>query len=210
MKNYCDELHQLCANLPRYKYPFKDAAFPQNGIYIVFEDGETAHGTDRIVRVGTHTGHNNLKARLSEHFYTERKDRSVFRKNIGRAFLHKTGDPYLKIWNIDRTVRKNRERYRDKIDIEKEQKIEQQVSKYIRERISFAVLPVDDKGKRLELESKIIGAVSLCEACTASKHWLGLSSPKEKIRNSGLWQEQGLGIPLAAEDMKLLRKIAHA
>jgi hypothetical protein len=35
MKNYCDELHQLCANLPRYKYPFKNATFPQNGIYIV-------------------------------------------------------------------------------------------------------------------------------------------------------------------------------
>ena len=206
MKNYCDELHQLCANLPKYRYPFKDAAFPENGIYIVFEDGETAHGTDRIVRVGTHTGRNNLKARLSEHFYTERKDRSIFRKNIGRAFLNKANDSYLPIWNIDCTVRKNREWYKDKIDTEKEQKIEKQVSKYIRKHISFAVLPIDDKDKRLALESKIVSTISLCEECKASKHWLGILSPKDKIKNGKLWQEQGTGISLTAEDMKLLRK----
>jgi hypothetical protein len=49
----------------------------------MFEAGESGHGTDRIVYVGTHTGPGNLPARLAEHFVRENKDRSIFRGNIG-------------------------------------------------------------------------------------------------------------------------------
>jgi len=209
MKNPCEELHQLCSKLQRHKYPFDTTTFPKNGIYIVFEDGEKAHSTDRIVRVGTHTGDNNLKPRLLEHFYKENKNRSIFRKNIGRAFLNKAGDDYLRIWDIDFITKKNREERGKERNCKKESDVEKQVSEYIREHISFVVLPVEDKEQRLELESKIFSTVYLCEECKASKRWIGISSPKEKIKNSGLWQVQGLKIPLTGEDMKLLRKIAH-
>jgi len=37
------------------------------------------------------------------------------------------------------------------------------------------------------LESKMISTVSLCEGCQPSDRWLGLFSPKPKIRESGLW-----------------------
>ena len=53
---------------------------------------------DRIVRIGTHRGDNNLYNRLKEHFINENKDRSIFRKNIGRALLNKNQDSYLEIW----------------------------------------------------------------------------------------------------------------
>jgi len=39
----------------------------------------------------------------------------------------------------------------------------------------------------LKIESKIISTISLCEECKPSHNWLGLFSPKEKIRDSGLW-----------------------
>jgi hypothetical protein len=48
------------------------------------------------------------------------------------------------------------------------------------------VLPIDDKANRLALESKIISTISTCTDCGPSKQWLGLYSPKEKIRKSGL------------------------
>lgn len=33
----------------------------------------------------------------------------------------------------------------------------------------------------------MISTVSLCEECKPSSRWLGLHSPKDKIRDSGLW-----------------------
>jgi len=220
MKNHCEELHQLCKNLTRYRYTLNNATllkkniakktFPKNGIYILFEDGEEAHGTDRIVRIGSHTGQNNLKKRLLEHFYTEKKDRSIFRKNIGRALLQKKHDDYLAIWNIDFTTKKNKEEHGHKIDRKKENEIEKQVSDYIREHISFVVIQVDEKEQRLELEASIISTVSLCEECKASTDWLGISSPKESIRTGKLWQEQGVVKLLTAEDMQFLQDVTHA
>ena len=66
---------------------------PLNGIYLLYERGELGHGADRIVRVGTHTGKNQLVSRLKQHFVHENKDRSIFRKNIGRAILNRQQDP---------------------------------------------------------------------------------------------------------------------
>ena len=53
--------------------------------------------------------------------------------------------------------------------------------------MSFVVFEVQDKEERLQLESRIISTVSLCEECGASKYWLGNYSTKDKIKESGLW-----------------------
>ena len=50
--------------------------------------------------------------------------------------------------------------------------------------------------------------VSLCDECKPSKNWLGLFSPKEKIRKSGLWLVNELWkTPLSDEDMKELKQM---
>ena len=204
--NFCNELHKLYSKLPRYKYPFDISTLPKNGIYIVFENGEKAHSTDRIVRIGTHTGQNNLPVRLKEHFYNENKNRSIFRKNIGRAFLQ--NDKYLGIWNMDFIPKNNREQYSTKIKSKKQADIEHQVSNYIRENISFTIIPIENKKQRLYFETKMIGEISLCKVCFPSKKWLGLSSPEDKIHLSGLWQKQHLNkIPLDKDDFKELKAI---
>jgi hypothetical protein len=124
---------------------------------------------------------------LRQHFIQENKDRSIFRKNIGRAILNKDEDPFLKEWQLDLTTREAKDKYHGKVDFEKQKKIEKEVSSYIQKNFSFVVFRVDDKDKRLGLESKIIGTVSLCKECGLSEGWLGLSSPVKKIRESGLW-----------------------
>jgi len=112
----CLQLHGLLNSLPRHRFPFDELAIPGNGIYILFEKGEHAHGVDRIVRVGTHTGENQLRSRLKQHFMNENKDRSIFRKNIGRAILQRAEDPFLAQWNWDLTTRKVREPYLPLLD----------------------------------------------------------------------------------------------
>lgn len=90
-----------------YKVPVRSQKLPKNGIYFFYEEGEFwGHGDRRlrIVRVGTHKS-NNFRNRIAEHFLLREhkmnfdrnkpkpSDRSIFRKNIGRALLNKNNDP---------------------------------------------------------------------------------------------------------------------
>ena len=59
------------------------------------------------------TGGGTFRGRISEHYLLNESkmnfdasqmpphDRSIFRKNIGRAVLNMAGDEYLLVWNID-------------------------------------------------------------------------------------------------------------
>lgn len=190
MSKECQKLHEYARSLPRYKFPFDKNEIAQNGIYILFEKNEQGHGGERIVRIGTHTGQNNLSQRLTEHFIKENKDRSIFRKNIGRALLNQKGDDYLEVWNLDLTSKEMRESSKHLVDKDFQQQLEQQISEYIQENFSFSIIEIQDKKKRLELEKELIGLVSSCGECQSSQDWLGNASPIDKIRFSGLWQTQ--------------------
>lgn len=200
----CQMLHELTRGLPRFGFPFDVADIPTNGVYLLFESGEPGHGGDRIVRIGTHNGNGNLRSRLKEHFLKENKDRSIFRKNIGRALLNRDNDPFLAQWNYDLTGRESREKYRGMVDHERQRLVEKRVSKYIQTTLTFCILPVPEKNERLELEARAIATVASCPECQASDGWLGRQSPLEPIRESGLWQVQHLNGPTLTEvDLKL-------
>ncbi|HLA23744.1 MAG TPA: hypothetical protein VJZ93_04395 [Candidatus Nanoarchaeia archaeon] len=210
MADKCEEIHELFNGTKRFHFPFDKGEIPQNGIYILFETGEHAHKVERIVRVGTHTGRNQLLSRLLQHFINENKDRSIFRKNIGRAVLNMNKDPFLEKWDLDLTTKESKEKNLPFVDMTKQKTTESLVSQYIQKNFSFAVFPIEDKGERLELESKIISTISHCEKCKPSKSWLGLFSPKEKIRKSGLWLVNELWkTPLSEEDLVKLRKFSN-
>lgn len=188
MSALCHALHGLSSRLRIHSFPFDEELIPKNGIYVLFEEGEDAHGLKRIVRIGTHTGDGRLRLRLREHFITENKDRSVFRKNIGRAILNRSHDPFLADWNIDRTTYAAKRSPDDHADCVKQQSVERQVTDCIRASMRFAVFRVDDRNRRLFWESRMISTISLCEKCDPSPEWLGRFSPKNKICESGLWQ----------------------
>ncbi len=208
MSKNCRNLHILFNSVKKFNFPFNEKVIPLNGIYVLFEKDELAHSTNRIVRAGTHTGNNQLRSRLQQHFINENKDRSIFRKNIGRALLTKDKDPFLKIWELDLTTKKSKEKYAKKVDFEKQESIEKSVTKFLQDNFSFIVFQVEDKAKRLKMESKIISTISSCEECKASKNWLGNYSPKEKIKTSGLWLVNELyKEPLSDKDMEELKRI---
>ena len=208
MSKNCSIIHQWFNRMEKYSFPFNKQEIPHNGIYILFEKGEFAHSTNRIVRIGTHTGDKQLCSRLDQHFVNENKDRSIFRKNIGRALLSKNEDPFLKQWEINSTTKNAKKYYSHSIDFIKQKKVEEMVTKYIQNNFSFVVFQVDDKEKRLKLESNLISTISLCDECEPSQNWLGLYSPKEKIRKSGLWLVNELWkTPLSDNDMIELQRM---
>ena len=205
----CKWLHEQLGHLPVAEYPLNLDQLPRNGIYFFYEKGEVwGHGGNkpRIVRIGTHKS-DNFRSRIKEHFLLDDrkmsfdsmksapKDRSIFRKNIGRALLKKNSS-YLKMWNRDFMPRSNREKYGRLRNVAYEKKTEQQITKILRSNFAFRFIVVENETKRIGskgLESRLIGTVARCSLCRPSDNWLGLSSPKEKIRKSGLWQVQHLG-----------------
>jgi len=202
----CQSLHQMLKELPIHRFPYNESLIPKNGIYVLFEDGEVAHGANRIVRIGTHTGANQLRSRLKQHFLIAKKDRSIFRKNIGRCLLNQDKDPFLQFWELDLTSHAAKVEWADKIDTQKQIDVETMVSDYIQGHLQFVAFQVSEKNKRLELESKIISTVSHCHQCKPSPQWLGHHSPKIKIRLSGLWQVNELNkTPLTDNDLDELR-----
>jgi len=222
VQNRCKWLHEQLEQVPLTKYPFNVEQLPRNGIYFFYEKGETwGHGGDkpRIVRIGTHKA-NNFRSRIKEHFLLDErkmnfdsvgqapKDRSIFRKNIGRALLNKHGSRYLKIWEIDFTSRNNREKYSHLRNIEYEKSIETQVTLALRNNFSFRFILVEEETERMGtkgLESRLIGTVAQCSLCQPSNSWLGKHSPKMEIRRSGLWLVQHLSSsPITIEEKNLI------
>lgn len=201
----CESLHAWANARSVYDWSFDSKTLPENGIYIVFEKGELGHGGNRIVRIGTHTGDRQLRSRLRQHFIQENKDRSIFRKNIGRAMLSRAGDTFAPDWEIDLTPRASREKHSGRIDMARQSSIEKAVTRYIQESFTFVVVAVGTAEERLRLEAKLIGTVARCGDCGPSSGWLGRFSPVEKISRSGLWLVQGLDDePLSDEELKEL------
>lgn len=199
--SHCLRLHQLLATLPRYTWEEIDEVPFRNGIYLVFEEGETYRGMPRIVRVGTHTSPDRLRQRLRDRFVRENHNGSIFRKNIGKALLHQTGDPYLATWSLDTS----RPPYKGMEDLHREREVEQAVSRYLRTHMTFSAFEVETQEQRLRLEEGIIASLHQTEDFQASNSWLGRFSPEKEIRESGMWLKQGLdGVPLTDEELETL------
>ena len=181
---------------------------PSDGIYVIFENGERFFTFDRIVRVGTHTGKKQLRFRLKQHFVNRNKNRSIFRKNIGRCLLNKVNSPYLELWELDITSRADRERNLRLLDAAFETELEGKISDYIQTNLSFSVFRVDSKEERLFWESRIVSTLAQSDELSPSAKWLGSYSMKAKIRTSGLWQVNELyNQPLSEEEFAVLCRL---
>ena len=209
MSEICRWLHKQLEQLELIQFPFRLEDLPENAVYFFYEDGETwGHGASkpRIVRVGTHRD-GNFRSRIKEHFLFDETrmdfdatrsaphDRSIFRKNIGRALLNKNHDGYLQVWEIDFTTHAKRDSYGHLRNIEKEKEIESEITKILRNSFSFRYLHINDQTQRKALEASLIGTLGKCESCKPSDGWLGNWSSIEKIRASGLWLIQHLNHP---------------
>lgn len=225
MSELCKCLHEQLEQLPLISHPVNPQELPENGIYFFYEEGETwGHGGDgpRIVRVGSHSGRGNLRSRISETYLLDERrlnfgpdkakpaDRSIFRKNVSRALLNRDGDDYLQVWDIDFTLKSNRDRFRDRRRMEKERRLEESISALLRNRFHFRVIEVGSAAERKQLEKRLIGTLARCEVCSPSESWLGRSSPKAKIRDGKLWQVRHLKAdPLGAREKEaVLRAIS--
>ena len=192
MSRECGLLHELMARRYRFDAKFDPAAISSSGVYVMFQKRELGHGGDRIVRVGTHRRDGELPSRLVQHFKKKNKDRSIFRKHVGRALLTRKSDPFIVAWDIDLTTRAMRDAYGDTIDAVRKAEVEDEVSAFLADEATFVVFPVSVREVRLDIEKYILATINACRECGPSSEWLGNDHPNAKVRKSGLWNIQGL------------------
>lgn len=207
----CDHLHKMFNCMKRYTWVDIDKIPFNNGVYIMFEKGEMYSGWDRIVRIGTHTSDDRLKARLKDHFCNENKDGSILRKNIGLALLNKVQDQYLSVWGLDTSKPDVIEKYSNLIDKAVQASIEKQVTIYLRTNISFVCISIGSREDRLRFEEGLISSLSNSKNFQHSEHWLGQNSPKKLIVQSGLWNNSGLaGQPLSKFELMKINEFVNS
>ena len=182
-------------------------------------------GLPRVVRCGTHgLKHNNnelLKRLSNQHYrgdsYNSRNTytlggRSVYRKNIGKAFLENpimylsdTATPeqyaaYKKVWalsSIDKSkiikdILKVGVSHQNYFMFTVERNLQHAISAYLEKNTSFSLVEVNTPEERAYFEKLIIATLSGSQRVRPSDNWLGYNSPVDKVRQSGLWQFDGV------------------
>lgn len=185
----------------------------KRGIYFFFDENEKRFDSDnlRVVRVGTHAikrsiGESTLWGRLKQHKGNDENmggnhRGSIFRILVGQAMINRD-DLNCPTWGHGNTAKGETRIGEGGYD---GGGLEGEVSKYIRN-LPFIFLRVDPESDNKEylancndrkyLEKNIIGLLSDREnPDEPSDNWLGKYSSRDRVRNSGLWQSNGVGHP---------------
>lgn len=194
-------------------------AWPPRGVYFFMEPGEVRRESGeglRIVRVGTHAlkdqSRTTLWKRLSQHKGQARSGGgnhrgSIFRLLVGASLL--ADDPALCVtWgqgnNVARTIR------------EAERELESRVSAVIGQ-MPFLFLHIDDEPGPQSLRGVIErNAIALLSNSgktpldAASKDWLGLRCPRDRVRASHLWNQNHVDEAYDPAFLDTLETLIHA
>lgn len=172
-------------------------SWPQRGVYFFFEPGEqrdTNSSSQRVVRVGTHAlvsgSRTTLWKRLSQHRGTSNPRGgnhrgSIFRLLVGEALLNSDTSLTVESWGRGSSAT------RDLRDLEREHEI--RVSEYLGGmKLLFLEVP-DEPGPdsaRGIIERNSIALLSSYrepKRDQPSAGWLGNHCGRERVRRSGLW-----------------------
>jgi len=191
------KLREKCQGFRCLKESTRRSGWPGRGVYFFFEDHEFCEdgSTLRVVRVGTHAVSVNSRTTLWNRLHTHKGASSgggnhrgsIFRKRIGEALLQVRSYPpeIAATWGIGNSAHRSTRLA--------ELPLERDVSTVIG-LMPFLWLEVNDtpsaESDRAYLERNCIALVSNFgkePIDKPSELWLGLHSPQETIRKSGLW-----------------------
>lgn len=200
-----DRFYALLARLqdaPGQGHPLKDLPpkLPTRGVYFFAEPGELRKSrppTTRVVRVGTHAvsagAKSTLRSRLKQHLGTRsgggNHRGSIFRLHVGAALLARE-DKAIPTWGVG-SSKPAKLRGSESLRAA-EAAWEQTVSTYISSMPLLWIDVPDEPGsqsQRAYIERNAIALLSSrgSKQDPPSPGWLGRFSPRQEIRESGLW-----------------------
>jgi len=183
------KIHQAVSKLPRYRFDKSTKIDVEDGLLIVFEDGEKYGEYDRIVYIGINKKSGRLPGRVTE-FISGKKDGVILRKYIGAALLIKNKSPYARIWLKDASSPEKLRRIGTFYDPKMEEKTEGDVSSYLNTHMSFSVIEINKSKNRTLAQNGLISTLrSAYSQLPVSKKWLGNYNPEPNIRTGRLWMK---------------------
>jgi hypothetical protein len=201
--------------------------WPARGIYFFFEQGErrSASGSGpRVVRVGTHAISGVSKTTLWNRLSAHRGPRagggnhrgSIFRLLVGEALANRDG-PRLASWGIASAAGEAARRTGVPVEIlrDEELPLERAVTQFIAN-MPFVWVAVDDPAGpdslRGFVERNTIALLSNWakpRIDAASPGWLGLHSGRERVRESGLWNNNHVEESYDSSAVDVLARLAR-
>ena len=175
----------------------RGSGWPRRGVYFFFEDHEFREdaSTRRIVRVGTHAVSANARTTLWNRQHTHKGTSagggnhrgSIFRKRVGEVLLQvRSYSPEIAVsWGIDNSA--PRSTRLAEFPLERDVSIVIGAMPLLWMEVGDAPSGASD---RAYLERNCIALLSNFgkePIDKPSERWLGLHSPQETIRKSGLW-----------------------
>ena len=180
-------IHQEVSKLPRYHFDKSTEIAVEDGLLIVFEDGEKYGDDERIVYVGINQKSGRLPGRIHD-IVGGHKDGAVLRKYIGEAFLRKDGHPYARIWAKDSSSPEGRRKIGTFYDQKKQDETEVRVTAYLKEHMSFSVIEIPNATRRKLLQDELVQTLKEAYSQSpVSNTWLGKYHSDLKIRTAALW-----------------------
>jgi hypothetical protein len=213
-------LRENCTGFRCLKNCTHKSGWPARGVYFFFEDHEFREGgsTLRVVRVGTHAVSANSRTTLWNRLHTHRGASSgggnhrgsIFRKRVGEALLQIGSYPteIAASWGIDNSAAKSTRLA--------EIPLERDVSAVIGAMPFLWIEVADAPGAgsdRAYLERNSIALLSNFgkePIDRPSEGWLGLRSPQETIRKSGLWNTNHVGDECSPTFLDTLERCVRA
>ena len=198
-----NRVREKCQGFRCLKECTRKSGWPARGVYFFFEDHEFRDdaSTLRVVRVGTHAVSANSRTTLWNRLHTHRGASSgggnhrgsIFRKRVGEALLQIRSYPaeIAASWGTDNSAPKSTRLA--------EVPLERDVSAVIGAMPFLWIEVADAPGAgsdRAYLERNSIALLSNFgkePIDEPSEGWLGLQSPQETIRLSGLWNTNHVG-----------------
>jgi hypothetical protein len=192
--------------------------WPRRGVYFFFEDGEFRTGSgvgSRVVRVGTHalkTGsRSTLRSRLAQHRGGSSNGNhrgSVFRKLVGLSLIAREPAWAIPSWGSGASA--------PKAITMQERELEARVSAKLAT-MRVLCLAIDDEPGKDSLRGFVErNAIALLSAYGApaidppSPDWLGRHCPRERIRESGLWNSDFVDIDIEPTFIDVFEKLIES
>ena len=199
--------------------------WPQRGIYFFCETGESRSGPGaglRVVRIGTHGlkagSRSTLWGRLSQHRGTSRgagnHRGSIFRLLVGIALARRNGISLPPSWGVGMDPRAAARRLGlDRAAVKSaEADLEARVSRHIGD-MPFLWLDVGDEtgpaSERGLIERNVIALLSGYREPAPdppSTDWLGQFSDRERVRCSGLWNNNHVDADYSSSFLDIIEK----
>jgi hypothetical protein len=200
--------------------------WPRRGVYFFFEQTETRAHTGsglRVVRIGTHAlkadSGTTLWKRLSQHAGQQKSGGgnhrgSIFRLLVGQAMMNAEGVVIPKSWGIKAHHLAAAEHFGVTAKNVRDDEVgrEQEVSRYIKA-MPFLFVDVGDEPG----EESLRGVIERNSISLLSNHkkepldpqsskWLGRHSGRERVRSSGLWNNNHVEETYSPEYLGVLKQ----